>query len=81
MVSTAGIDLLRGRPTPAVGTTEAKLLLDHALLLEQGVLLCEPSTRIDGMAGAGIGASQQWVAVPLAELRGELPPGLLAEAA
>ena len=56
-------------------------LLDHALLLEQGVLLCEPSTRIDGMAGAGIGASQQWVAVPLAELRGELPPELLAEAA
>ena len=56
-------------------------LLDHALLLEQGVLLSEPSTRIEGMAGAGIGASQQWVAVPLADLRGELPPQPLAAAA
>ena len=58
-------------------------LLGHALLLEQGVWLCEPSTRIDGMAGAGIGASQQWVAVPLAELRGEEvePANALDEAA
>jgi len=46
-------------------------LLDHALLLEQGILLCEPSTRIEGMAGAGIGLSQSWVAVSMAELRGE----------
>lgn len=51
-------------------TPQARLL-DHALLLEQGILLCEPSTRIEGMAGAGIGASQNWVAVPMAELRGE----------
>ena len=58
-------------------------LLDHALLLDQGVWLCEPSTRIEGMAGAGIGASQQWVAVPLAELRGEgeEPEQPLAQAA
>ncbi|MHB0991825.1 MAG: tubulin-like doman-containing protein [Burkholderiales bacterium] len=46
-------------------------LLDHALLLEQGILLCEPSTRIEGMAGAGIGASRNWVAVPMVDLRGE----------
>ena len=43
----------------------------HALLLEQGVLLCEPSTRLEGMAGASLGASGRWVAVPLAGLRGE----------
>ncbi|MEQ1807852.1 MAG: hypothetical protein ABL900_20915, partial [Burkholderiaceae bacterium] len=43
----------------------------HALLLEQGVLLCEPSTRLEGMAGASLGAGDRWVAVPLAGLRGE----------
>ncbi|QCB45146.1 hypothetical protein E5678_03335 [Hydrogenophaga sp. PAMC20947] len=53
-------------------TPQARLL-GHALLLEQGVLLCEPSTRFEGMAGAGIGASQNWVAVPFADLRGEFP--------
>jgi hypothetical protein len=46
-------------------------LLNHALLLEQGILLCEPSTRIEGMAGAGVGSSKNWVAVPMSELRGE----------
>jgi hypothetical protein len=45
-------------------------LLGHALLLEQGILLCEPSTRIEGMAGAGIGGSQNWVAVPMSDIRG-----------
>jgi hypothetical protein len=46
-------------------------LLDHALLLDQGVLLSEPSTRLEGMAGAGLWGSNAWVAVPLAALRGE----------
>ena len=46
----------------------------HALLLEHGVLLCEPSTRIDGMAGASLGDSQQWIAVPLAALRCDVQP-------
>ncbi|CAM5761322.1 hypothetical protein LMIY3S_00100 [Labrys miyagiensis] len=45
--------------------------LDHALLLEQGLLLCEPSTMIEGMAGANIGDGKQWIAVPLHLLRGE----------
>ena len=49
-------------------------LLDHSLLLEQGVLLSEPSTRLEGMAGAGLWASKSWVAVPLASLRGEEAP-------
>lgn len=49
----------------------AARLAAHALLLEQGVLLCEPSARLPGMAGAPVGASQQWVAVPLDALRGD----------
>lgn len=43
----------------------------HALLLEQGLLLCEPSTQIDGMAGASLGEGSQWIAVPRNELRAE----------
>jgi Tubulin like len=43
----------------------------HALLLEQGVMLCEPSSRLEGMAGASLGAAGRWVAVPWAGLRGE----------
>lgn len=46
-------------------------LLDHSLLLDQGVLLSEPSTRLEGMAGAGLRGGDGWVAVPLAALRGE----------
>lgn len=42
----------------------------HAMLLEQGVLLCEPSTRLEGMAGASLGKGGQWVAVPMDALRG-----------
>ena len=60
----------------------AQRLLDHAMLLEQGVLISEPSTRLAGMAGASIGASACWVAVPLDELRGgDAPPSLTARAA
>ncbi len=46
-------------------------LLGHSLLLDQGVLLSEPSTRLEGMAGASLGGGEIWIAVPLAELRGE----------
>lgn len=49
-------------------------LLDHSLLLEQGVLLTAPSTRIAGMAGASLWGGDAWVAVPLDELIGDLPP-------
>lgn len=48
--------------------------LDHSMLLEQGVLVSEPSTRLDGMAGASIGGSACWIAVPLDELRGGKHP-------
>lgn len=41
----------------------------HALLLEQGLVLCEPSTRLEGMAGASLSPSgTQWIAVPLHDL-------------
>lgn len=48
-------------------------LLDHSLLLEQGVLLSEPSTRLEGMAGASLEGSDSWIAVPLKDLRGGEP--------
>ncbi|MEM5370726.1 tubulin-like doman-containing protein [Paraburkholderia azotifigens] len=50
----------------------AEKLLNHALLLDQGVVLCEPSTRLEGMGGASYSGSKRWVAVPMADLRGEL---------
>lgn len=57
-------------------------LLDHSMLLEQGVVVSEPSTRLDGMAGASISGSASWIAVPLDELRGgQAPPSLAARAA
>ena len=48
--------------------------LGHALLLDQGVLLCEPSTKFDGMAGASLPGSDGWIAVPLADVHGESSP-------
>lgn len=56
-------------------------LLDHSMLLEQGVLLSDPSTSMAGMAGASIGSSACWIAVPLVALRGgdaPLPPSAKA---
>lgn len=45
-------------------------VLDHSMLLEQGVVLSEPSTRLEGMAGASLSASGSWVAVPFDDLTG-----------
>ena len=53
--------------------TEERRLLDHSLLLEQGVLLSEPSTRLEGMAGASLEGCDSWIAVPLKDLRGGEP--------
>lgn len=44
---------------------------EHALLLDQGILLCEPSLTFEGMAGASLGGGSQWIAVPRDQLRGE----------
>ena len=46
---------------------------DHSLLLEQGLILSEPSVRMPGMAGAAFGGSAAWTAVSLADLLGKLP--------
>lgn len=51
-------------------TDESERTLDHALLLERGVLLSEPSTRLEGMAGASLPGSDGWIAVPFDDLRG-----------
>ena len=52
------------------GEAHDEKVLDHALLLEQGVLLSEPSTRLAGMAGASLNDGEGWVAVPYDRLRG-----------
>ena len=50
--------------------SEDQRVLDHSMLLEHGVVLSEPSTRLDGMAGASLYGGEGWVAVPYAALRG-----------
>lgn len=50
--------------------TPDQKVLDHSLLLEQGVILSEPSTRLVGMAGASLNGGDGWVAVPFDRLRG-----------
>lgn len=45
--------------------------LDHALLLDQGIVVSEPSNRMEGMSGAGLNGSQGWIAVPMHNLIGE----------
>ena len=59
----------------------ASKLAAHSLLLEQGVLLSEPSTQLDGMAGASLWGGNSWVAVPLAGLRGYEPQAVVQEPA
>jgi hypothetical protein len=55
------------------GQTRAERVLDHALLLEQGIVICEPSTCLVGMAGASIGGGERWIAVPLDQIWGDGP--------
>ena len=50
-------------------SSPSQRVLDHAMLLELGVVLSEPSTRLVGMAGAGLHGGDGWVAVPLEGLR------------
>ncbi len=61
--------------------TMGERLLDHSLLLDQGVLLCEPSTRLQGMAGASLDGGTGWVAVPFGDLQGGEEPLPAARAA
>ena len=46
----------------------------HALLLERGVMLCEPSSRLEGMAGASLGEGGSWVLIPYELMRGPIAP-------
>jgi hypothetical protein len=46
-------------------------VMQHALLLDQGIALSEPSTRLQGMAGASLPGNAGWIAVSLSDLRGE----------
>jgi Tubulin like len=42
----------------------AAKLLEHSWLLDLGIVLSEPSTRLEGMAGASLWGGENWVAVP-----------------
>ena len=65
MASTAGIDLLRGRPTPAVGTTEAKLQQRKLDALRRGIhRIADTATmpygvHLIGVGGAGVSVIEQ----------------------
>jgi hypothetical protein len=61
--------------------SQEEKLRGHSWLLEQGVMLCEPSTTFDGMAGASLWESQNWIAVPHAAVRGDKPVGTEASIA
>jgi len=49
----------------------AEKIMNHSLLLDQGILLSEPSERMKGMAGASLYDAESWVAIPLTDLLGE----------
>lgn len=51
-------------------------LMRHAWLLDLGVLLCEPSTRFEGVGGECLLGCACWVVVPHAAIRGETVEGL-----
>jgi len=50
----------------------ADRMLDHSLLLDQGVLLSERSTQLQDMAGASLEGGEAWIAVPYADLCGDV---------
>jgi hypothetical protein len=54
---------------------QAVRLLNHSLLLDQGILVSEPSTRLQGMAGASLRGSNSWIAVQFSDLRGRETAG------
>ena len=45
-------------------------LLDHSLLLDQGIMLCEPSTQLADMAGASLPGGKSWIAVSFDDIHG-----------
>ena len=57
-----------------VDQTDDDKLLDHSLLLDQGILLSARSSHLAGMAGASLWDGDGWIAVSFADLIGEAPP-------
>jgi len=53
--------------------SEEEKRLGHAWLVDLGVLLCEPGTRIPGTAGASLWGDERWVAIPYTAVRGDEP--------
>ncbi|WP_425005614.1 tubulin-like doman-containing protein [Mycolicibacterium sp. S3B2] len=54
-------------------------LMRHSWLLDLGVLLCEPSTRFEGVGGECLLGCACWVVVPHAAIRGESEELVLAK--
>ena len=52
--------------------SESEKRLSHALLLEQGLILCEPSDSRAGMTGGNITAGRRWLNLPYPAIRGEM---------
>ena len=73
-ISKASLQAFTGWRQAYESQAQARKLLDHSLLLEQGILLSAPSTRIAGMAGASLWGGDAWVAVPMAGLLEEARP-------
>lgn len=67
MSSTAGIDLMRGRPTPAIGSTEAKLQQRKLDALKRGVHRIADTSALPfgvhlvGVGGAGVRVVEQFL--------------------
>ncbi len=51
-------------------------LLQHSWLLELGLMLSEPASQLEGMAGEWLWGSGCWIVVPYAAIRGEDVEGL-----
>lgn len=71
-VAKADLELFFAAREAYARLSTAERLLAHALLLERGVVLCEPSGRIEGMAGASLPGGSGWIAVPFDAMFG--PP-------
>jgi hypothetical protein len=67
-ISKSDLSLFHEARTAYDSEDQAVKILDHSLLLDQGILLSEPSTRVQ--AGASLRGSDSWIAVPLSDLRG-----------
>ena len=67
MAASAGVDLLRGRPTPAIGTTEAKLQQRKLDALKRGVHRIADvaglpyGVHLIGVGGAGVRVVEQFL--------------------